>query len=228
MDRAAAKPRGRIVALFGVLQDWMDAPGIRQLLQVESLTDAGQREIKTYLLHLATDAGVPNPEILASQLSLILFGALNEELRNPGSGALLQAGQAADLLVAGHIDTRRSPQRYVRYVAPLTAVLVAIAVLMPYPGSLVPVEQHRPQPVRAIPVVSNPDQVAAIYHMHDAMRAGDCWYPQALMLPPEQRAVYLEHVISGSVERLAPETLVMVNQLYQKVQCYYPPAAMLL
>jgi hypothetical protein len=48
------------------------------------------------------------------------------------------------------------------------------------------------------------------------------------MLPPEQRAVYLEHVISGSVERLAPETLVMVNQLYQKVQCYYPPAAMLL
>jgi hypothetical protein len=227
-DRAAATPRGRIMALFGVLQDWMDAPGIRQLLQAESLTDAGQREIKTYLLHLATGAGVSNPEVLASQLSLVLFGALNEELRNPGSGALLQAGQAADLLVAGHIDTRRSPQRYVRHIAPLTVALVAIAVLMPYPDSLAPVEQLRPQPVRTIPTVSNPDQVAAIYHMHDAMRAGDCGYPQALMLPPEQRAVYLEHVISGSVERLAPETLVMVNQLYQKVQCYYPPAAMLL
>lgn len=228
VDRAAATPRGRIVALFGVLQDWMDAPGIRQLLQAESLTDAGQREIKTYLLHLATGAGVSNPEILASQLTLVLFGALNEELRNPGSGALLQAGQAAELLVAGHIYKRRSPQRSVRYMAPVTAALAAIALLMPYPGSLVPVEQHRPQPVRAIPVVSNPDQVAAIYHMHDAMRAGDCWYPQALMLPPEQRAVYLDHVISGSVEKLAPETLVMVNQLYQKVQCYYPPAAMLL
>lgn len=228
VEKAAATPRGRIVALFEILQDWTDAPGMRQILQGESLTDSGQRELKTFLLHLATGTGVSNPEVLASQLSLVLFGALNEELRNPGSGALLQAGQAASLLVAGHVDGHRSPRRIARYVAPITAALAALALLLPYPGSLVSVEQHRPLPMRASPVASNPDQVAAIYHMHDAMRAGDCWYPQALMLPPEQRAVYLENVISGSVEKLAPETLVMVNQLYQKVQCYYPPAAMLL
>lgn len=228
VEKAAATPRGRISALFGVLQDWTDAPGMRQLLREEWLNDNGQREIKKFLLHLATGAGASHPEALASQLSLVLFGALSEELRNPGSGALLQGGRAADLLLAGHVVMRGSPQRYARYAAPVMAVMAALALLMPYAGSLLPVEDHPAQPVRAIPVASSPDQVAAIYRMHDAMRAGDCWYPQALMLPPEQRAVYMDHVIAGNVERLSPEMLMMVNQLYQKVQCYYPPAAMLL
>jgi len=48
------------------------------------------------------------------------------------------------------------------------------------------------------------------------------------MLAPEQRAPFLENVVDGDVADIQPESMVMVSQLYQKVDCYYPPAAMLL
>lgn len=56
----------------------------------------------------------------------------------------------------------------------------------------------------------------------------NCSYPQALMLPSEQRAPFIERVVNGNVGGLQPESMAMVNQLYQKLDCYYPPAAMLL
>jgi hypothetical protein len=48
------------------------------------------------------------------------------------------------------------------------------------------------------------------------------------MLAPEQRAPFIENVVDGNVGNIKSEAMGMVSQLYQKVDCYYPPAAMLL
>jgi hypothetical protein len=70
--------------------------------------------------------------------------------------------------------------------------------------------------------------VSALYHLHEQIRTANCSYPQALMLAPEQRAPFIERVVDGNVGNMQPESMVLVSQLYQKVDCYYPPAAMLL
>lgn len=225
-EKSGRTPQLRMLALFDILQDWAVAPGMReQLLAWQPALDEG-RALRLFLSRLAREAGARQPEVLASQLGSMLLGALREQLRVPEQAALAHARVAAALLVDS--QTRRQ----VLFPAEKAASLASLAV-----GTLLalfvldrPAESIAPAPARlaqAAPVL-NPDQVASLYRLHDRIQAGTCHYPQALMLPPEQRAVYLENVVEGQGGAVMPANLPMVQQLYQKVDCYYPPAAMLL
>jgi hypothetical protein len=72
---------------------------------------------------------------------------------------------------------------------------------------------------------SSPDQVASLNDSLERMRRGVCQYPQALMLAPEARAVFLENVVNGSVPTDAGQ-IREARLLAQKVECYYAPVAM--
>lgn len=65
--------------------------------------EAGQRALKAYLLRLVEASKVTRPDLVASQMHMILLGALNEELRQHGSQALEHAGQAAVLLMTAQV-----------------------------------------------------------------------------------------------------------------------------
>lgn len=227
-QKAGTTPLARMLALFDILQDWVAAPGVRQSLLDAASDSAGRSELKAFIAHLAVAAGAADAEALASQLDSMLLGALREALRNPDGQALAHARLAAERLIASQMRSRVP----LRGVMAVSATALAIMLLLPVfvfnlkqPAALV---VSTPAALARTPDALNPDQVAAVYHMHDKIRAGECGYPQALMLPPEQRAVYMENVVSGNGNDLQPATLVLVNQLYQRVECYYPPAAMLL
>jgi hypothetical protein len=72
---------------------------------------------------------------------------------------------------------------------------------------------------------NSPDQVASLHDSLERIRRGVCQYPQALMLAPEARAVFLENVVHGLVPVDANQ-MREARQLMQKVECYYPPVAM--
>ncbi|OIQ82079.1 hypothetical protein GALL_361310 [mine drainage metagenome] len=151
---------------------------------------------------------------------------MNEAPRQPGSQALEHAGNAALLLVRAQLPVRRVPHRNLAMAA--SVMLLAGALTL-----LVSGQQHAPMLARprlavVAAVAPSPDRIAALYHLHDQIRSASCSYPQALMLAPEQRAPFLENVVDGNLGDLQSESMVMVSQLYQKVDCYYPPAAMLL
>lgn len=230
VEKAGATPQARILALFGILQDWVEAPGMLHLLQDEPLTEAGRSELQAYLARLAAEAGVSDAEALSNQLVCLLLGALRQELRAPGCAAIRQAGQAAEALLAGRRRPPRVPSGSVRLAAPALAAAFVAALLLPHfaaaPERQTPFPRLSPA-AASRPAGLNPDRLAAVYHLHDAIRSAQCGYPQALMLPPEQRAIYLENVVAGSGDNLSPRTLELVSQLYRKVDCYYPPAALM-
>lgn len=230
VEKAGSTPQARIDALFKILQDWTDAPGMRQRLQEAPLSEADHRALKAYLLQLVLACGVSNPESVSGQLYLILLGALSEEMRNPHSHALSHAGQAANLLVARQAASRTGARSAMVAVASVLVVASALVLYVPTLERRSQIETESPgfSRIALATVATNPDRVAALYQMHDKIQTGQCGYPQALMLPPEQRALFLENVVSLDKGKIAPESFMLVSQLYQKVDCYYPPAAMLL
>lgn len=227
VDKAGKTPESRIQALFQILQDWVDVPDIRLQLQDAPLDEAGQRALKSYLLQLVEASRVTNPEMVAGQLHMILLGALNEEMRQPGSRALEHGGQAAILLVNAQLAVRRVTHGSLAIAASVVLMASVLTLLF---------ARQQPEPIGARPLqmvaaasaLPSPDRVAAFYHLHEQIRAANCSYPQALMLASEQRAPFLENVVDGNMGTIQPESMVMVSQLYRKVDCYYPPAAMLL
>lgn len=226
-DKVGKTPADRIHAVFQILQDWLEAPGMRQQLRDAPLDAASQQALKAYLQQLVEASGAANPAVVTVQLHMMLLGALNEEMRQPGSQALEHGRTAALLLLASQLPDRRVNSANIALAASVVLMVGIMSMFFtqqqPEPSATGPM-----QLIAIAPVAANPDKVAAMYHLHDQMRTANCSYPQALMLAPEQRAPFLENVVNGNLSKIQPESMIMINQLYQKVDCYYPPAAMLL
>lgn len=232
VTKSAPSPEARIVQLFVILQDWVDAPGIREQLLPLSWNAEDHRDLNAFLLSLVTDANLAEPEKLAFQLTFILTGALSEERRNPGEFALQSAGEAAVNLIASAKTTSRSRGRKLAAVSiAMAAVIAGIAFVpvatSPKPALFVPESMAMPAS-NVLPVKLRPDQLAAIYRMNENLRKGQCSYPQALMLAADQRAVFLEGVVNINDLDTVHTDMNQLSNLYQKVDCSYAPAAMLL
>ncbi|HEY8085419.1 MAG TPA: hypothetical protein VIE69_07435 [Methylophilaceae bacterium] len=232
--KSSSLPEARIVNLFVILEDLLEAPGIREQLLSGGLDAESHNDLKAFLLSMAVDAGLKEPNKLALQLCFILIGALNEEMRTPGCQAMARAGEAVSNLLSTAKSPRASRSR--SFSAAVASIFVISGVLLVFMPSHN--EQFAPRMVRRIPVANvalntaaitpNPEKLVALYQMHDKIRAGQCSYPQALMLSEPQRAVFMNGVVNIDDLNTAKTNLEEVIQLYQKVDCYYPPAAMLL
>ncbi len=223
-DKAGNAPRLRMLALFDILADWLEAPGMRDRLESAVGEDAGA--LRAYLAGLAAQAGAKTPAALASQLYCLLVGALQQELRDPHSHALMHAKHAAASLMAPP-EKRLSLAVAGMATASLAVIAVTLTVAIGGRDEQAPTAPMVAAVAAPAAEPSNPDRIAAAYHLHDKIAAGQCAYPQALMLPPEQRSIYLEKVVADGGD-VAPAARPLVDQLYQRVECYYPPAAMLL
>jgi hypothetical protein len=232
VKKSAQTPEARIANLFVILQDWLDAPGMREHLLATSLDSVDHQNLNSFLLSLVADANLVEPEKLAFQLYFILLGALNEEIRNPGCNSMAQASDAASSLVAAAKPPRFSKPRMFSIPSVATVAMVAFiagALLMPTTfrsGKTQPLEHIALQAQTGSPAVSRPDSLVALYQMNERIKAGQCSYPQALMLAADQRAVFMEDVVNIDQLNTAATNLDEVRQLYQKVTCYYAPAAM--
>ncbi|MDR2876283.1 MAG: hypothetical protein LBV44_10225 [Methylobacillus sp.] len=230
--KSAATPMARIIALFSILQDWLDAPGLRAQLLAADFDGESHRALAALLRSLVADAGFNEPEKLAAQLSFILIGALNAELRNPGCQAMTQAGNAAAGLLAASKPARITAPRVLAAASVAFAVLLTGLFFIPHssptppPISTARIEAA-PRPVE-VAITFRPDLLSAIYQMHERLRSGQCSYPQALMMAASQRAMFLEGVVNIEKLNTATADLEEVSRLYQQISCSYAPAAMLL
>lgn len=226
-DKSGTSAEARIQAVFQILQDWIDVPDIRQQLQSQPLDGSDQAALQSYLQKQLQGTRVKQPAVVAIQLQMVLLGALSEELRNPGSQALTQGQQTVKVLIRAQTPNSIA-FKSMAIAAAIFVVLGSFTLLLPQSQQYTPQHVHPLQVATLTDMPPSPDQVAKIYHLHEQLQAANCSYPQALMLAPEQRAPFMDRVVNGSTDKLQPESIMMINQLYQKVDCYYPPAAMLL
>lgn len=228
LDKTGDTPRERVLALFDILQDWTAAPGLK--------TDAGMAGSEDALIdYLTTQLAalrLPEPAILATQIYCITLGALQTAGTDERGDAFLQGRQAAAIL----LDAHRPPRRVKAGAAVAASLFALVSAIFIAAGEYPAAPSHQmatfspPTDIGAFQPVqtrlgSSPDQVASLHDSLERMRHGVCQYPQALMLAPEARAVFLENVVNGSVPTDAGQ-IREAHLLAQKVECYYAPVAM--
>ena len=88
LEKSSQTPHGRLLSLFDILEDWLDAPNVAPTIRVqigEQFSSPKHAKIlQDYLSLEATKAGAAMPEMLASQLYFMAISAINEYLQRQG------------------------------------------------------------------------------------------------------------------------------------------------
>lgn len=239
VEKYGKTPAERLVAVFDIVENLIEAPDIREKLLQEA---PGNRhclyllqDLKTFLTDLALAAKAKNPPFLANQLVMLLQGAIAIELRNPGTRALHEAARAAQVVVA--YSCRHPVRQKIALVSAggVAAALVASIIgwqamqqtSAPHtPLTGIPVVAQRTSP--AIPTGVSPDEMEEILMLHDQIERGICRAPHLAVLPPGQMTAYMNVIEFRTPENPAADQANIRAFLtwFDKVrsgECYDPP-----
>jgi AcrR family transcriptional regulator len=114
MEEMAESPKGQLVAMFDVLEEWFKTPGFRGCMFIKASSEFQdtehpihkasvdhKRALENHVIALAEKAGLTNPRDLARQLMLLKEGAIVTahlgHVKNPAQ----DAKQVAEVLVTG-------------------------------------------------------------------------------------------------------------------------------
>lgn len=207
IEGSGKKPAEKLLCLYSLLDHWLSAPGIRDtvLEQYSSPNVVAQAcpALSAHLLHLATEAKLHNPPAVVAQLMILLQGAMAEELRNPGRGALLIAQEAARGVLTGARPRLAARVEKSLMASGYAAVVAAVTILGVHfwPAG----QQHQAQffqpdtgyqEVAAVSAIEPVLLLRALAFKHN-IQSGICPAPSYASVPQNQLPTYMHVVQSG-------------------------------
>ena len=111
--KAGNNPHYKLLAIFGFLADWFAEPGFHGCAFINTaveytdpqhpfrtLASHHKRLVQEDILALCQEAAIPEPQVMARHLALLMEGAIVTEQVTPGSQAAQQAQQIAAILLS--------------------------------------------------------------------------------------------------------------------------------
>jgi hypothetical protein len=233
LDKSSDSERQRLLNLFDILHDWLQAPHIREHLAPDPVTEnSAPAALLQYLAEQGRDSNAQAPEALAHQLYFMALGALQQELQMPGCGSLAHARQAAGALINAQLQSRVKPGPVAYGIAASMAIVASLSSFLLFGTSsqqqnvIHSAALPAPHLLQTMPATyANPAHTAEMYASIEQMRNGVCHYPEAVMLPENQRSVYMQNVVGGEVPTDVMEQALAIR-LMQRVHCQYAPMLM--
>jgi len=233
LDKSSHAPKQRLINLFSILNDWLDAPSL-DIHQIELKPDV-QSKLVPYLSTQAAKAGIEMPEMLASQLYFMALAAAQEKTLHQNPQSLLHAQLAAKALIEAQSKPAFYKNKFAIYAMAATILTFGLVGLLlnhsastSAPPSLSKASYKSSQPhiIKAKHEVSaSPAQTAALFAKIEQMRKGDCQLIEALQLPDAYKKVYFENIVSGQISTSQHDQKI-VHELLEKVRCNYTPMLM--
>jgi hypothetical protein len=239
LDKSSPTPHGRLLSLFDILEDWLEAPNVAPSIQ-EQLRDglasqAQGRLLQDFLTAEATKAGAAMPEMLANQLYFMALAAAQERLHGGNHASLSHAKSAAKALIAAQTKKEFHIAKSSAYAiaASFIGVLVIAGSVFLYnfnahispKNTKIAFTHALLQPVLASSELASPQQTATLIAQIELMRKGNCQLIEALQLPDSYKKVYFENIVLGQISTNLNDQR-LVNELLQKVRCSYTPMLM--
>ena len=250
LKKSSAKPSARLLSLFDILEDWLDAPVVNEQLRLREqlsqqtldITPASNHALQDFLTLEAAKAGAAMPEMLASQLYFMAIAAIQEKLStqaetNAHQSSLMHARNAAKALIAAQTtpEFRMSKTSVYAIAASFLGALVVAGSLLVHNQSGSPTTLYvaHVKPIYAEPIkaaakpsqIASPEQTAALIAQIDQMRKGNCQLVEALQLPDSYKKVYFENIVSGQISTNVQEQE-LVRKMLEMVRCNYTPMLM--
>ena len=241
LAKSGKTPHARMLGMFDVLADWLEAPSINAQLQEILDHQADHNNLRQFLMLEAEKAGAAMPEMLANQLYFMAVSAMQDRLINQNADSLSHAKSAANALILAQTKNKFHINKSSAYA--LAASFIGILVVA---GSLFifntnSIDPHNNQQIaklninnvqtHLLPVTTdnitfaNPEDTVALIAQIDQMRKGNCQLIEAIQLPDSYKRVYFENIVLGQIStNLADQKL--VRQLLEKVRCNYTPMLM--
>jgi hypothetical protein len=242
LDKSSQTPHERLLGLFDILEDWLDAPSIREQIGERFSTKTDARLLHDYLTIEAAKAGAAMPEMLANQLYFMAVAAVQEKLQANNHKSMSHAKNAASALIFAQTKSEfriAKPSAYAIAASFLAAFIVAGSLFMfnlnqatkeKQVAHSQPVIKRLAQPatgpiLAASELTASPEQTAALIAQIELMRHGSCHFPEALQLPDSLKGVYLDVVVNGQIST-DPREQKLAFELIKKIQCNYTPMLM--
>lgn len=220
-----------LLTLFDALETAAQDPAVN-LDPLSIFTDA----FTAFYLKQAKLTTAENPDSLAAHLLLIAQKALMDQL----SGREIQSLHHAKTVAAALVQSQCKPEplKSVRIVKrhwfAMVASAFAFSIVGWYGWSQYQVQQ---QPTLAAKTKLNgpktivnsaeitANQASEMYQKFEMMRNGSCRYLEAIQIPDEHKAVYIEYVMGGKLPKNLKD-LALANAYLEKIQCSYTPMLM--
>jgi hypothetical protein len=240
LAKSSSTPQGRLLGLFDILDDWLNAPHLQTITNL-ALDDNSQ--LIDFCTEQAKTLGAESPAMLAEHIVLIAKNAAQQTLALQASHALNQnhlahAKKAAHALILAQtqktsVFSNLSQSKPARYsIAASFILMLSAAVAWLY----LPMQGHAPQPVAS---QSNPaiattyvrkngitaQDATNMYTKYEQLRKGTCQFPEVLQIPDKHKAVYMQSVVGGSLPTTLSD-LTIANFYLEKVRCNFTPMLM--
>lgn len=245
LKKSSTKPSVRLLSLFDILEDWLDAPVINDQLrlreqlspQTSIATQTNHHKLQDFLTIEAAKAGAAMPEMLASQLYFMAIAASQEKLNanietSSHQSSLMHAKSAAKALVKAQTTPEYRIKKASAYAiaASFMGVFVVAGSLLIFnqDSSNIAVQVAYAEPIsntNNVSLIASPEQTSALIAQIDQMRKGNCQLIEALQLPDSYKKVYFENIVAGQISTNVQDQK-LVHELLDMVRCNYTPMLM--
>lgn len=233
LAKSSKTPQGRILSLFDILGDWLNAPNVDLEISQESLSN---QALIAFCTTQAKAFGAASPTILAEHIVLIARNAAQQEIENPGCNSLMHAKKAAQALI-----TAQSQREWPNSKPAIFSIAASLIVLICASALWLPtlIENYHPQTLLAktnnIKLIAKSNAITnnnltahdavVMYAKYEQMRNGTCQFPEAIQIPDKHKAIYLENVVGGKLPTDLND-LAIANFYLEKVRCNFTPMLM--
>jgi hypothetical protein len=222
MEKAGGNSYERLKGFIRVLSEWCEDPGKTELLleSANHIDAADIQALRTLIDGQVQNLDFKNKNQITEQILFMILGALKYHSQNDSHSKPWDlAGTSLDLLF--------SQQQRIKNVnfsimgLSIAAGLLAIWYFYPqrHPGNIQPrfVENTVYLETASLP---NPYVPSHLYSLREKMKSAVCQYPQAALLPQEQRNAYLTFIMTGQI---AVVDLSNLQAALTQVHCEYMP-----
>lgn len=232
IETAPADNAENLLVLFDAL-DRIAQSTPHSMEPVEIFTDA----FTAFYLKQAKKTASENPDILAAHLLLIAQKAFIDQRSGQEHQSLYHAKAVAQALIQSQCKPAQpKPIRAIKqHWFALVASLFICSIAGWYGWTLHQIK-HQPTPIShhalspANTSIPNPETITAsqaseMYQTFEMMRNGTCRYLEAIQIPEEHKAIYMESVMAGKPPSNLKD-LAIANAYLEKIQCSYTPMLM--
>lgn len=243
LAKSGKTPQARLLSLFDILDDWLSAPHLHNTTLFETTRHAA---LIAYCTEQAQALGAENPDMLAEHIVLIARSAAQQTLDlqaagKPKGNHLTHAKKAASALIQAQTLTPKfaanlkvsKPALY-SIAASLLIITGAAALWLPaliqHQELLLNAKSDTVTVAKELHTTADQKSLTAhdatqMYAKYEQMRQGTCQFPEALQIPDQHKAIYLDNVVGGKLP-VNLDDLAIANAYLEKVRCNFTPMLM--
>lgn len=243
LAKASMTPKGRLLSLFDILDDWLNALNIQQNASIDcsNINTTHPSLLLDFCTAQAQLLGAKNAPILAQHIVLIARTAVQQTIQQKPFNTqsvsnLMHAKKAAEALILAQTQKNyfnTNPNRVTLSIAASVLLMLVASALWFAPMTQAftsPTDVTQNSPPTTATTFTEVENISAsdaskIYAKYEQMRQGTCQFPEVLLIPDKHKEIYLENVVGGKLPSdLA--NLSIANYYLEKVRCNFTPMLM--